>query len=147
LAKATDLALRVVMRLAVTDDELCTTGQIAQEMQVPQSHLAKVVGRLQHLGLVETHRGRGGGLALTEAGRSASIGWLVRTLEGVSDVVDCEGNVPCPLRHACRLRMALRRAQEAFFASLDPLTVADLVTAPTGPVLLRLAGDPSPTHT
>ncbi|MCP9211841.1 RrF2 family transcriptional regulator [Streptomyces cucumeris] len=140
LTKSTDLALRAIMRLAVTGDEPCTARRIAEEMQVPYSHLAKVAARLQHLGLIETRRGRGGGLALTGTGRTASIGQLVRELEGVGDVVDCEGDTPCPLRQGCRLRMALRRAQEAFYATLDPLTVDDLVASPTGPVLLGLVG-------
>lgn len=108
-------------------------------MAVPYAHMAKVVTRLQHLGVIEARRGRGGGLALTETGRSASVGWLVRTLEGEEEVVACEGETPCPLRAACRLRGALRQAQEAFYRTLDPLTVADLVESPTGPVLVSLS--------
>lgn len=54
--------------------------------------------------------------------------------------MDCDGTVPCPLRGACVLRGALRRAQEAFFATLDPLTVDALVAAPTGPLLLGISG-------
>ncbi|UNS99768.1 Rrf2 family transcriptional regulator [Streptomyces tubbatahanensis] len=140
LAKSTDLALRVVMRLAVAGDELCVARQVADDMAVPYSHLAKVVNRLQRLGVVETWRGRGGGLALTGAGRTASVGWLAREFEGAGDVVECEGDDPCPLHRACRLRAALRSAQEAFFATLDPLTVSDLVQSPTGPVLLGMVG-------
>jgi Rrf2 family nitric oxide-sensitive transcriptional repressor len=128
------------MSLAVTGDESSTIRRIADAMQVPYSHLTKVVARLQHFGLVETHRGRGGGLAITASGRQASIGALVRQLEGDGDVVDCEGATPCPLHTACRLRGALRRAQEAFYASLDPLTVEDLTRSPTGPILLGLVG-------
>ncbi|MER5465497.1 Rrf2 family transcriptional regulator [Streptomyces sp. NPDC002668] len=140
LTKATDLALRAVMRLAVSGAELGTARQIAEEMRVPYTHLAKVVAQLQHLGVVETRRGRGGGLTLTPYGRTVSVGHLVREFEGAGEVVECEGDVPCPLRQACRLRMALRQAQEAFYASLDPLTVANLVESPTGPVLLGLVG-------
>ncbi|MEV5571263.1 Rrf2 family transcriptional regulator [Spirillospora sp. NPDC052269] len=142
LTKATDLALRVVMSLAATDPEPSTARRVADEMRVPYNHLAKVVARLQRMGMVETRRGRGGGLSLTDAGRTVSIGRLVRELEGAGDVVECEGDVPCPLRQACRLRSALRQAQEAFFASLDEITLADLVAAPTGPVLLGLVGRP-----
>lgn len=142
LTRFTDLALRVLMRLAVEDSDLPTTRDVAATMEVPYTHTAKVVARLQHLGLVEARRGRGGGLALTGAGRAASVGAVVRELEGVGDVVDCEGAVPCPLRSACLLRRALRRAQEAFFATLDPLTVNDLVAAPTGPLLLGISGGP-----
>ncbi|MFI8185009.1 RrF2 family transcriptional regulator [Actinacidiphila glaucinigra] len=143
LTKSTDLALRAVMALAVKD-EPSTARDVAEAMRVPYSHLAKVVARLQHLGVVETRRGRGGGLEVTPAGRTASVGRLVRELEGVGDVVDCEGETPCPLAGACRLRGALRRAQEAFYASLDPLTVADLTAAPTGPVLVGLVGSGPP---
>jgi Rrf2 family nitric oxide-sensitive transcriptional repressor len=38
------------------------------------------------------------------------------------------------------LRRALRDAQEAFYGSLDQLTVDDLVSSPTGPVLIGLTG-------
>lgn len=145
LTKFTDVALRVLMRLAVVKHEdPPTTREVAAVMRVPYSHAAKVVARLQHLGLVEARRGRGGGLALTEAGRNASVGTLVRELEEPGDVVDCEGATPCPLRAACRLRGALREAQEAFYASLDPLTIADLTAAPTGPLLIGLGAGPPP---
>lgn len=143
LLRSTDLALRVLMRLAVAEGATPTTREVAADMDVPYTHAAKVVAELQHLGLLAARRGRGGGLGLTEAGRTASVGTIVRTFEGDGDVVDCEGAAPCPLHTGCRLRGALRRAQEAFFASLDPLTVADMVAAPTGPLLLGISGRPT----
>ncbi|MFC8593505.1 RrF2 family transcriptional regulator [Streptomyces atroolivaceus] len=141
LTRFTDVALRVLMRLTVTaeDEDPPTTREVAATMQVPYTHAAKVVARLQHLGLVDARRGRGGGLSLTSSGWSASIGALARELEGPGEVVDCEGSTPCPLRSACRLRSALRQAEEAFYASLDPLTVRDLVSSPTGPLLIGIS--------
>ncbi|MFJ2033643.1 RrF2 family transcriptional regulator [Streptosporangium sp. NPDC087985] len=140
LTKFTDLALRVTMRLAVMErGSILTTREVAEAMAIPYTHTAKAIARLQHLGVVEARRGRGGGLELTGFGRTASLGWLVRELEGEEEVVACEGDTPCPLRAACRLRGALRNAQQAFYASLDPLTVNDLVASPTGPVLLSLS--------
>lgn len=97
LTRFTDVALRVLMRLAVAENEdPPTTREVAATMQVPYTHTAKVVAKLQHLGLIEARRGRGGGLSLTGAGRAASIGGLVRELEGPGDVVDCEGTTPAP---------------------------------------------------
>lgn len=142
LLRSTDLALRVLMRLAVADDSNPTTRDVAADMEVPYTHAAKVVAELQHLGLVAARRGRGGGLAITDEGREASVGHVVRSFEGDGDVVDCEGATPCPLSPACRLRGALRRAQEAFYASLDPMTVGDMVAAPTGPLLLGITKAP-----
>ncbi|CAG7635824.1 Rrf2 family transcriptional regulator [Rhodococcus opacus] len=139
LTRFTDLGLRVVMRLAVAGDgDRPGSRQVAEELSVSYAHAAKVITRLAELGILDARRGRGGGLAITELGRTASVGWLARRLEGESEVVDCEGGHPCPLRSGCLLRSALRDAQEAFFASLDTLTIEDLTQIPTRTVLLAL---------
>ncbi|WP_405581424.1 Rrf2 family transcriptional regulator [Streptomyces sp. NBC_01092] len=142
LLRSTDLALRLLMRLAVLGDATPTTREVAADMEVPYTHAAKVVAELQHMGLVVARRGRGGGLSIGDRGRTASVGAIVRAFEGDGDVVECEGDHPCPLNSGCRLRGALRRAQEAFFASLDPLTVADVTADPTGPLLLQIGHAP-----
>ncbi|MEU0103493.1 Rrf2 family transcriptional regulator [Streptomyces sp. NPDC006267] len=145
LTRFTDVALRVLMRLAVAEgQEAPTTREVAATMRVPYTHAAKVVARLQRLGLLDARRGRGGGLTLTSAGHSVSIGSLVRELEGPEEVVECEGATPCPLRSGCRLRGALREARDAFYAALDPITVTDLVASPTGPLLLGIGSGPPP---
>ncbi|MEU7059422.1 Rrf2 family transcriptional regulator [Streptomyces sp. NPDC046197] len=146
LLRSTDLALRVLMRLAVAGESSPTTREVAADMDVPYTHTAKVVAELTHMGLVTARRGRGGGLGLTERGHTGSVGAVVRAFEGEGDVVDCAGNgqgaTPCPLSPGCRLRGALRRAQEAFYAALDPVTVKDIVADPTGPLLLGIGRTP-----
>lgn len=141
LTTSTDIAMRTLMALAGAEGS-AATREVAEVVRVPYNHLAKVVARLQRLGLVETRRGRGGGLAITPSARAASVGGILRTLEGVGDVVECEGTTPCPMLSDCRLRHALRNAQEAFYSSLDPLTVEDLVAAPRGPVAVGLMSRP-----
>ncbi|MFI2435688.1 RrF2 family transcriptional regulator [Streptomyces sp. NPDC018693] len=139
LLRSTDLALRILMRLAAVEAGATpATREVAEDMGVPYTHAAKVVAELQHMGLVDARRGRGGGLSLSERGRTASVGAVVRAFEGDTEVVECEGETPCPLSPGCRLRGALRRAQEAFYASLDPLTIADVTADPTGPLLLQI---------
>lgn len=147
LTQFTDLGLRVVMHLAASSassaDNVPRTKLVAEQLQLSYAHTTKVVAKLNELGVVTTRRGRGGGLAITELGRTASIGWLARQLEGDEEVVDCEGANPCPLRHGCNLRKALRDAQGAFYATLDDITVADLATSKIEPVLLPLT-QPTP---
>ena len=145
LTRFTDLGLRILMRLAVpaADGSAPTTQWVADQMAVKYTHAAKVVARLRNLGVVETRRGRQGGLSITEHGRTLSVGRLVRELEGTSEVIECEGANPCPLRTACRLRKVLRDAQEAFFRELDPFTMTDLTGSRTGDVLLAMSGRPA----
>ncbi|WP_051198242.1 RrF2 family transcriptional regulator [Gordonia shandongensis] len=139
LTRFTDIGLRVVMALAADPDSTRTSRQLADDLVLSYTHTAKVVSRLAELGVVHSRRGRTGGLGITELGRSVGIGWLARRLEGDhAPVVDCDGPEPCPLRAACRLRSALDAARDAFYASLDGLTIADLVADPTGARILPL---------
>lgn len=133
LTRFTDLGLRAMMLLSAGEfaDKRVTTGRIAASAGASENHIAKAVSRLVELGLVEARRGRIGGLSLTEAGRTASVGWLVRELEGDREVVSCQGETACPLIAGCRLRHALARAKEAFYAELDNYTVSDLARSPT----------------
>ncbi|MBO3737900.1 RrF2 family transcriptional regulator [Actinoplanes flavus] len=142
LNRSTDIGLRVLMLAAARPDDLLTIDVLADSVAVPRNHLAKVVQRLHHLGLLDTVRGRGGGVRLATGAAGASIGGLVRDLEGETEVVDCEGEPGCPLSGGCRLRGALRVAQEAFYASLDPITIGDLAAPPVRQVLLTLGRSP-----
>jgi Rrf2 family nitric oxide-sensitive transcriptional repressor len=137
LTRFTDLGIRTMMLLASGEsaDRRITTRTIAVGAGASDNHIAKAVSRLSELGLVQARRGRIGGLTLTEAGRTASIGWLVRQLEGDREVIDCEGDSPCPLIAGCRLRKAFAEAKEAFYTQLDKYTVADLARSPGIPVV------------
>lgn len=128
LTRFTDLGLRTMMLLAAgdADDRRITTRTIAVGADASEHHIAKAVARLVDLGVVNARRGRVGGLSLTDAGRTVSVGWLVRQLEGDADVIDCDGGRPCPLISACRLRRVLAEAKEAFYAELDKYTLEDL---------------------
>lgn len=140
ISRHSDLALRTLMLLAVGDHdgERMTAGVIATSVNASPSHIAKIVSRLVDLGVVVSRRGRGGGLRITDEGRHQPVGTLLRELEGPGEVVECEGDQPCPLAGNCRLRRAFGEAREAFFATLDPLTVDDIVRSPTRQVLLTL---------
>lgn len=145
LTRFTDLGLRTMMLLAAGDaaDRRITTRSIATGADASEHHVAKAVARLVDLGMVNAKRGRVGGLSLTEDGRTVSLGWLVRRLEGDAEVIDCAGDRPCPLIAGCRLRRVLAEAKEAFYRELDNHTLQDLTGSGLLPVVtlpLEIAG-------
>ncbi|MGC5053991.1 RrF2 family transcriptional regulator [Micromonospora sp. DT48] len=136
LNRSTDMALRIAMHVAATGRRT-TVDELADRLTLPRNHVAKVVQRLQRLGVLVTIRGRSGGVALAEEAPAYTVGQVVRAFEGEGEVVDCDASA-CSLRAACRLRGELRRAQEAFLAVLDGVSLGQLVDGPVGPVLLAL---------
>lgn len=137
LSAFVDVCLRTLMLLGSQRDQQVTTREIAEQIGVPYNHVAKAVLELRNRRALEVTRGRYGGSQITEQGLQLSVGGLMRDLDDRDDVVDCvsEAGVPCPLLAHCKLRSALRRAREAFYAELDSLLVADL-TATSAKALL-----------
>jgi Rrf2 family nitric oxide-sensitive transcriptional repressor len=123
-----DVSLRALMLLAAAPDgELLTTRSIAVGIGTPYNHVSKSVLKLRELGLVEAVRGRSGGVRISAAGASASVGSVLRVLDDREDLADCHTpNGDCPLNNACGLRSALGRAREAFYRELDSVVVSSL---------------------
>ena len=67
LSDYTDYTLRVLMYCARHSDRLVTIAEIAATHQVSKNHLMKIVNDLARQGLLETTRGRGGGIRLLKA--------------------------------------------------------------------------------
>ncbi|EKE43662.1 HTH-type transcriptional repressor NsrR [Oceaniovalibus guishaninsula JLT2003] len=130
LDKFTDYALRVLMTLAVGAPARIPASDIAARFGISENHLAKVATELVRQGFVTSERGRGGGLTLARPAADIRIGQVVRALRRDDPVVECFGSDrSCRILPACGLRGPLADAREAFFATLDAYTLAD-VTRP-----------------
>lgn len=124
-----NLAMRALMQCAVNDGRTVQAREIAAACNASANHVAQVASRLAEAGFVATSRGRGGGLRLARPAADISVGAVLRRFESEAPLAECmaaQGN-SCPLPAACRLRGALLRALEAFYAELDGLSLAALV--------------------
>jgi Rrf2 family nitric oxide-sensitive transcriptional repressor len=126
-----DVSLRAVMVLAAAPGGgLLTTQSVADAVGTPYNHVSKAMAKLRVLGIIDVERGRNGGARLSSAGRNATVGQLLRQLDTRLDPADCVTAAgTCPLIAECRLRAALARAREAFYAELDQIVVASLPTS------------------
>jgi Rrf2 family nitric oxide-sensitive transcriptional repressor len=134
LTTRTSLALRTLMFCAVNNDRIVRKFEVAERCNVSENHLAQVINGLAHAGFLTTLRGRKGGLMLARPMGQIGVGAVARAFEGQVPLAECftETRNTCPLAPACRLRRALADAVEAFYASLDRLTIADLVVENEG---------------
>ena len=127
LDKFTDFALRILITLAVRAPARVPTSQIALLYDLSEHHLSKVATQLVAEGFAISERGRNGGLTLGRSADLISIGAVVRAMKRNDPVVECFGtNKSCLILPACGLRGPLAQAQEAFFATLDGYSLADV---------------------
>jgi len=129
LTRFTDNALRALLYLALDPDDIPTVGEVARKMGMSEDHLLKVVQRLSQLGYVKTIRGRNGGMRLAVKPETIVVGQVVRRTEDNMALVPCfdPTEAICPIAPACGLAPALDEALQAFLATLDRYTIADLI--------------------
>ncbi len=125
ITKHTDYALRVLLYLGVRAEQRVPTQTIAEAYGISHAHLQKIVRALAALDLVALHRGAGGGVELACAPEEISVGAVMRELDDQDALIECfqPATDTCVVSPSCGLKSALRVAQEAFYASLDPLTI------------------------
>ena len=130
----TNLALRALMVCAINEGRTIRKHEIAETCNASENHLAQVINTLAQLGYVKTTRGRHGGLQLALPMGEISIGQVFRAFESGVPFAECfePAANTCPLTAVCRLRVALVEALEAFYGSLDRLTLIDMVEENTG---------------
>ena len=140
LTAFSDVSLRVLMLLsALEPGQKLSTQKIAEGVDTPYNHVAKAVAFL------DSTRGRSGGVMLSDAGRSVTVGMVLRATEGDIPMIECEDeNGHCPLDKFCRLRNVLAKAREAFYASVDSIVISELPAGarPAGPVFVELGFAP-----
>lgn len=124
----TDYSLRMLLYLTL-EEKGATITEIAESYKISRNHLVKIAHHLGKLGLIQTTRGRTGGLKLARPASEIGLGEVVRLVEPNFTLVECfdpERNT-CSLAPACALRGALYEAQRAFITTLDKYTLGDLV--------------------
>jgi Rrf2 family nitric oxide-sensitive transcriptional repressor len=129
LTTFSDYTLRVLMYLTLKGDELATIPVIAAAYGISENHLTKVVHQLVRAGVVQSVRGKGGGIRLARPPEEIRLGQIVRASEGAAPIVECLGEheSACCIAPACPLSGILVRAFDALYDVLDEYTVADLV--------------------
>ncbi len=130
LTQFSDYALRVLMYAAEHADRLVTITELATFHGISRSHLTKVVFHLASVGFLQSVRGRAGGIRLASTPRQISIGAVLRSTEEDFSLVECfdRSRDACVLTPNCRLARGLHAALDAFFQTLDGMTLADLVS-------------------
>ncbi|MGI2032505.1 iron-responsive transcriptional regulator RirA [Rhizobium panacihumi] len=131
LTKQTNYAVRMLMYCAANEGHLSRIPEIAKAYGVSELFLFKILQPLTKAGLVQTVRGRNGGVKLGRDAAKITLFDVVKVTEDSFAMAECfeDGVAECPLVDSCGLNAALRKALNAFFDVLADYTIDDLVKA------------------
>ena len=131
LTRQTNYAMRMLMYCAADNNDLSRIPEIAKSYSVSELFLFKILQPLSKASLMQTVRGRNGGVRLGRDANKITLLDVVRVTEDNFAMAECFENdaAECPLLDHCALNSALRRALNAFFYVLADYTIEDLIKA------------------
>ena len=82
ITRETDYALRCVNYLVEKSGTITMVDEIANEMRIPKSFLAKILQKLNRASIVKSHRGVRGGFELARLPKEITLLDVVEAVEG-----------------------------------------------------------------
>lgn len=89
VSEAASLALHAMVYLAAFPEERVTTQTIAGALHASEHHLAKVMQRLVHAGLIRSTRGPAGGFQLNKSDREINLLEIYEAVDGPLEPRSC----------------------------------------------------------
>lgn len=129
LTKQSSYAVRTLMYCAANDGGLCRVSDVARAYAISEMFLFKLIKPLVANGMLETMRGRNGGIRLARPATEINLLDVIKSTEDSFALAECfdSPDIACPLVLNCDLNRALHTALNAFFEALRQYSIADLV--------------------
>lgn len=132
LSKQTNYAVRTLIYCAVNENDLSRIPHIADAFGVSDMFLFKIIHPITKNGMLETVRGRRGGIKLGRPAHEIGLLEVIKVTEENFALSECFGHDrnSCPFKHTCVYTGVLARALDAFFSVIGEYTIADLAHSP-----------------
>ena len=130
ITRETDYAIRALLRLAQQGDgQVVSTTVLAEDMEIPYRFLRRIVLKLGARDLVQSTRGKQGGLRLARPADAVTLLDIVEAMDPESITLNiCLGEEnACPRSERCVVHHELAEIQQELRTRLAVVTLAILV--------------------
>ena len=109
-------------------------AEIAANNNIPKKFLDAILLDLKNAGYLSSKKGRGGGYSLARPASRIIIGDIIRVLDGPLAPIPCASRTAyrrcddCRDEASCELRIAFAKAYTDYLATLEHLTLADVMS-------------------
>jgi Rrf2 family protein len=122
-----EYGLKAMTNLAQCYPDQKTTKDIAQEENISQKYLERLLGKLRDGGVVESNKGKLGGFVLSRDPKKIPVGEIIELLDGEIAPMRCVGKF-CASEHKCPSSMVWNKIGEQVKKTAYKIKLSDLIT-------------------
>jgi len=132
ISKKMKYALKALVEIYNTQDELISAHRIAENTKIPEKFLEQILTELRKGRIINSRKGSFGGYYLLKSSDQVTIADIYRLIDGPIAWVSCaslnfyEPCSDCPNEKTCNLHHALIHVRSETLKILDNITIADV---------------------
>jgi len=126
VSEAASIAFHTAFHLASSQGNLVQKQELAEELNVSQEHLAKIIQRMARAGILETVRGPKGGCKLTSGALSMSLLQIYEAVEGPYRPLGCLLQKQLCSGECCLLGGMLQKMSNEIYGQLKNTMLMDV---------------------
>ncbi|MBI3551892.1 MAG: Rrf2 family transcriptional regulator [Elusimicrobia bacterium] len=137
ITSSTEYATRLIVNLGRTFGAAAvSTEKLSESENVPADYVNQLLLRLKRAGLVQSHRGSGGGYSLSRSPEKITLGEVLRAVEGTIFEDVCgkynDGRKDCHHQGHCGISPVWQKLAALIEQYFDSITLAHLMEEKAG---------------
>ena len=147
MTKQADYGIVLLTRMASEAERQFTSGELAEETQLPAPTVSKILKILARQDLLASHRGVKGGYFLARGTEAITMAEIIGALDGPIAITECIDDTPgeCSQEPSCAVRGNWQRINEAIRQALDGISLAEMAPPATQELVTIGGGSPRAT--
>lgn len=128
LSRNTDYAIRALCYIAQQEKERVSAADLVKALKIPRPFLRKILQVLNKKGILESHKGVGGGFVLLKRPEKIYLIDLIEAFQGPFKLNECFFKKEiCPNRKICCLKKKIDSIEGKVYAELKGITIESML--------------------
>ena len=128
LFKSSEYAIKCLVYMATTSDDLCPVLHLATQLNIPYKFLGRLMVHLREAGFVESVRGKNGGYRIAQPLSAIRLEQIVDSVEGLETYDRCIlGFERCDEDNPCPMHEFWKGPKQNIQTMMTDVTLADMV--------------------
>ena len=128
ITRNTDYAIRALYCIAEQKQEIISADQLVKSLDMPRPFLRKILQTLNKEGLLNSHKGKGGGFALAVPPEKITLASVMKIFQGPLKLNECTFKKKvCPNIKDCPLKKKIDEIEKEVILRLKAINLESLL--------------------
>jgi Rrf2 family protein len=128
LSRNTDYAVRALCYIACQKEKTVSVTELVKALKIPRPFLRKILQVLNRKGVLESHKGVGGGFRLAKSSARISVLELMEAFQGRFRAESCFlKKEACPNKASCPLKKKISAIEDGVYKELKNITIGSII--------------------